>query len=115
MVLWVFVAFVLAVGAMVSFIMWQNMPRRWDEGRLAASQTSGTAIVSQVRAFKAAQSRWPADLSELPGPIEAPACGLKRWEFHAESDWFVLRAPGAPIGYPALYFDSREGRWMVDD
>lgn len=100
---------------MVSFIMWQNMPRRWDEGRLAASQTSGTAIVSQVRAFKAAQSRWPKDLSELPGSINAPVCGLKRWEFYAEGDWFVLRAPGAPIGYPALYFDSREGRWMVDD
>jgi hypothetical protein len=115
------VAIVVAVGVLFGIGIYIYAHR--DYGSLEKTKRQGQELVEALRAYRADHGAYPEALEALvPGylpKLEPPAWGLGVWRYRrlvAEEgraeEQFFLAAPANETGFPLLFYDAADGRWV---
>lgn len=101
-----------------------------DQPALAASKDAGAEIVRALEAERAAAGEYPRALDDLVpahlATVPAPEWGVQRWSYRAYGaggdttgavprHFFRLSVAGDPSGYPLLFYDLTEKRWVLNN
>lgn len=113
----VVIALVLAVGGGVFLYAHK------DEDSLEESKRRGAVIVDALAEYRADHGTYPAHLVMLAPryvtAVEPPTWGLRAWRYRTytpgEEPYFQLSVAANESGYPALYYDVRTGRWVLNN
>jgi hypothetical protein len=103
-----------------------------DEGALEESKQRGNMIVEALERHRIEQGEYPLTLDSLVpaylDAVEPPDWGLRRWKYErymgssrggaratADSVYFMLSVAASESGYPLLFYDFTERRWVLNN
>ena len=116
----------LGICLFVSFsisIIPESLACRWNNKMIKESINNGDLIILKIKLFYEKNGRYPRQLTELfPEYIDAlplPSAGAKQWNYGAEKGdefrlGFSMPRDSTWHGYPSCQYDSRFGKWLVD-
>lgn len=95
----------------------------WTNNKIKDSTKKGDLIILKINLFYEMHGRYPYQLTELvPEYIDTlplPSAGAKQWNYSAErgdefSLGFSMPRDSKWYGYPISQYDSRSGKWLID-
>jgi hypothetical protein len=121
------IAVLIGISVFCGLVIWVNSAAifwGWTEGNIKRSISTGDRLIANLYLFHERNGKFPNELTELiPDYIDSlplPSAGGKQWEYSPREGnrfflWFGMPRNSTWNGYPSCLFDSRKGKWYVDE